>query len=209
MWNRAKDKVNKKLTIHVVRHGKTRLNEEHRYQGIIDEGLSENGVEGLHNLLNHIEYPKSAVIFVSPMKRAIETAHVLYGEQIQLINVDEFKELSFGDFEGKNYNELKDIKEYREWINACVKMQKTNDMRCLDVINLPESVSDFVSRVKKGLEKVANKCDELNVTEAVIVAHGGTIMAISKILGEGYYTHNVACGEYVTFCYGDENTLGL
>ena len=59
------------MKLWLVRHGMTRLSEEGRYQGALDEGLSDRGREAL------AEAPFSpARVYVSPALRARETISV-------------------------------------------------------------------------------------------------------------------------------------
>lgn len=209
-------KDTKELTIHIIRHGKTVLNEEHRYQGSLNPGLSENGKKDLISLKNKIIYPCTNIVFVSPMKRAKETAEIIFGTA-SFVEIPELTEIDFGDFEGKTYEELRHVKEYLSWLDECVKLETqekagVNSWLQTEITNndgsihkeencavLPEAIEDYVNRVKRGIDSVIEKCNELNISEAVIVSHGGVINAVSKLMGESYYKYNVPCGEYITF----------
>ncbi len=46
------------------------------------------------------EYPEADLVFVSPMRRCLETAEVLYPGQEPVV-IEEFRECDFGLFEGK------------------------------------------------------------------------------------------------------------
>lgn len=212
----------KNIKIHIIRHGKTRLNNERKYQGSIDEGLSQAGIDELTQKIKDKKYPDAKVVFVSPMRRAKETASILF-EGIKQIEIAEFKEIDFGDFEGKTYEELKGFEIYRNWLDSCVEFVKKYEKLRRDNCNeeyiefseytendteitmtkcdvkMPEKITDYIKRNSQGLDLVIKKCHELDMSEAVIVAHGGTIRAISALFSKGYYKYNVACGEYVTF----------
>ena len=79
----------------LIRHGKTQGNLEHRYIGNrTDEPLCEQGIAELKTK----HYPMVQRVFVSPMKRCLETAALLYpGVPVDV--VDDFRECDFGDFE--------------------------------------------------------------------------------------------------------------
>lgn len=62
-------------------------------------------------------YPKADIVFASPMKRCIMTAEAIYPNQ-EMILCEGFKEMDFGDFEGKSYEELKDNPDYINWIES-------------------------------------------------------------------------------------------
>ena len=61
------------LKIWLIRHGMTEGNRYQRYIGVTDEPLCEEGRE----LLGKFTYPKPQAVFVSPLKRCLETATIL------------------------------------------------------------------------------------------------------------------------------------
>ena len=87
------------MKVYLIRHGMTKGNEEKRYVGgRTDEHISR---EGMLSLLGKT-YPKVQQVFVSPMRRCMETAALLYpGKEMTVI--EEFRETDFGRFENKNY----------------------------------------------------------------------------------------------------------
>ena len=111
MRNRAENQI--KLVL--IRHGATEANKEHRYLGRTDESLSQEAKEELSAEANC--YPKIDLLFTSPMKRCVETAGILYPDK-NLVVVDSFREMDFGDFEGKNYEELNGNPDYQAWIDS-------------------------------------------------------------------------------------------
>lgn len=166
-----------KLTL--IRHFKTRGNQEHRYIGRTDEPLIPGQkVEKI--------YPLGEVLFVSPMKRCIQTAEIIYPGQPQIVCSD-FKECDFGLFEGKNYEQLKDEPVYQEWLNSG------------GAISFPagESSSEFKQRCISGFKKKMNMLFAKNYKSAVMVVHGGTIMAIMEqfdSVGRDFYHWQVENG---------------
>ncbi len=93
----------------LIRHGQTNGNLEHRYIGCrTDESLCVQGIERLHEK----EYPKVQRVYVSPMKRCIETAEIIY-PNVPMEVVDDFRECDFGAFENKNYTELNGCDDYQ------------------------------------------------------------------------------------------------
>lgn len=226
MWNKNEIKID------FIRHGKTSSNERHCYIGITDESLSEEGLAEIkRNVLTGI-YQKPDLVFVSPMKRAKETASIIFPD-IDFIEIEEFREMSFGSFEGKNYEELKDNIYYRKWIDENRGATK-EELEALykgikedKSLVLPEKKEDFVDRSIKGFYKAldivykstyANKNKEIatEISEGTgenkisILAHGGTIMAIlSEFLKEDYYSYMVSCSEGISvkfsFEYNDGN----
>ena len=99
-----------KIDLYLIRHGKTEYNEEKRYAGCkTDCSISEAGRKEVEENKENGRYPTEPyMIFRSPMKRAEETAEIIYpGEEKTVI--EDIREIDFGTFEGKNYDELKSI----------------------------------------------------------------------------------------------------
>ena len=180
MRNRSKNKI--KLTI--IRHGSTKGNEEKRYIGRTDESLSENGIKNINEKKS--VYKKTDLLFISPMKRCRQTAEILFPD-FEAIIIDELREMDFGCFEGKNYNELSDDLRYKEWV----------DSGCKGMIPDGECFDDFIKRSLTGFEKCVDICKtRMNIDSATVVAHGGTIMAVlSKLTGMDFFDFHVKNGE--------------
>lgn len=182
------------MIINFIRHGKTSGNLEKRYIGTTDEQLCS---EGISELQSH-SFPVCDMLAVSPMKRCIQTAELIYPSKKYIICPD-FRECDFGAFEGKNFHELSDDFRYRSWIesggeNAFPEGEKTADFknRC---------VAEFV-RLTDGL----NDSEHLS-----LVVHGGTIMAILERFAvpyRDYFNWQVENGNgYVTCFDGKKITV--
>lgn len=180
-----------KINLRLIRHGKTTANEERRYIGRTDEPLSENGIAELDQL-----YPRKLEaerVFVSPMKRCIQTAKIIYGAVDQVI-IDDWREMDFGSFEMKNHEELDGDPAYQAWIDSGGKFDFPGG----------EGQKSFTERVIKGFDVFIEKCLADDITDAAAVVHGGTIMALlSSLTGEEYYSFLVKNG------YGYETVLRI
>lgn len=106
------------MNICLIRHGITQGNTMGRYIGITDEPLCPQGIE----LLKERNYPPARRIYISPLKRCMMTAQILYPGQEYVIKAD-MAECDFGMFENKNYQELKD--------NPCISSGSTATAPCL------------------------------------------------------------------------------
>ena len=95
------------MLIYLIRHGVTRLNEEGRYQGLLDEPLSPAGRGALRRAAF-----SPARVYVSPLCRAAETAAILFPEAEQ-IPVDDLREMDFGAFDGRGWWEMEEDPAYR------------------------------------------------------------------------------------------------
>ena len=67
------------VKVWLIRHGLTRLGEEKRYQGALDTGLSDEG-----RAEEEADFAPERV-YVSPLRRATETAAILFPEVAQIV----------------------------------------------------------------------------------------------------------------------------
>lgn len=211
-------RIENKIKINIIRHGKTELNEKHCYIGITNAPLSQNGKDEIIAKNKLRIYPSCELLFVSPMRRVKETASIIYPDKEQ-IEIEEFREMDFGSFEGKNYNELKDNNYYRKWIDESRGISvdelksKYGEISCeTDDVILPEKMSDFTERVLSGIKKVIKSSN--NIKEVSIVAHGGTIMALSSMVDNSdFYKYMVSCGEGIetelAYTYKEDGSIEI
>ena len=178
----------KTVELYLIRHGKTPGNEEKRYVGRTEENLSEKGRrEPLEK-----QAPAAEILFSSPMKRCVESCQCLY-PGMEPIEIDAFREIDFGTFEGKNYQELSGNKDYQAWIDSGGTMAFPQG----------ESRQDFIQRNLAGFQELLTVLRGLpkdKITAAAVV-HGGTIMSIlSGAHGGDYYDYQIPNGEGYRVC---------
>ena len=98
----------------LLRHGRTRANEEHLYCGSTDLPLSEEGRKCLMQKRG-VYGTEWESFYTSGLIRTKETQEILFGEQKAAKEEPNLREMDFGDFEGKSYEMLKDDPDYQEW----------------------------------------------------------------------------------------------
>ena len=155
------------MKITLIRHGMTSGNLEKRYIGRTDEALCPEG----RTKLEKMKVPESEILVVSPMKRCIQTAEILFPGQSPEI-CEEMRECDFGDFENRTSEELSSDRRYQNWIDSNGEMQFPNG-------ELPE---DFRNRCCKAFERITKQ--NSNAKSIAFVVHGGTIMAIMSRFSE-------------------------
>ena len=186
----------------LIRHGKTAGNLLGRYIGSrTDEPLCDEGREGLAGK----QLPEVERLYVSPMKRCVETAEILWPgfDRKKMQKVTDLRECDFGDFENKNYKELSGNGDYQAWIdsNGTLPFPNGESMdafksRCL------EAFARIVEEVS-GAEQEWIASGKTGIFRAGIVVHGGTIMAILEQYGypkAAYFAYQVknGCGYRLT-----------
>lgn len=185
MWNQPEIKIN--LTL--IRHGKTPSNREHRYLGVTEEALSGEGRKQLEILAEKDILKKPWLLFISPMLRCQESAGILFPGR-EAYPIEEWREMNFGAYEGKNYEDLKNDSYYQKWIDSNGTLPFPEG----------ESQQEYIKRCHRGLltatkiieEKIAREVAENQIAESqprniTAVVHGGTIMALLHILAGGNY----------------------
>lgn len=103
----------------LLRHGRTEANDRRLYCGSTDLPLSEGGRAALLALKAAGGYPplEGFRVVTSGMKRTEETLSLLYGETPHEREPD-LREMDFGAFEMRGYEELKDDPSYRAWCSG-------------------------------------------------------------------------------------------
>lgn len=169
------------MRVLLIRHGLTALSEAHRYQGRLDTPLSQNG----RAVLCTSERVPS-LVFHSPMLRAAETAQILFPSS-EKIAVSDLREMDFGAFEGRGWWEMEQDADYRAWV----------DSGCASRCPGGESRAAFSERVCAAFAELMERARAQNLSEVVIVAHGGTQMAVLERWGaprQDYYRWQTPCG---------------
>jgi len=153
----------------LIRHGVTQWNLTGQFQGHTDIPLSPEGMEQARALAKHLRTSKHKVdyIYSSPLKRALETAQIVYPERT--IETDSrLKELNFGIFEGSTQAENEQHKAWDEWHANPFERRAPGG----------ESYADLMGRAAEWLETLPKDAN------SVAFAHAGTIrMLISHVLG--------------------------
>lgn len=150
------------MLIYLLRHGETIYNAEGRYQGYQDIPLSETG----RAALLQADFDPECV-FVSPLSRAKETATLLFPTATQRI-VEDLREMSFGVFEGRSADEMSQDADYRRWV----------DSGCRTACPDGEDMKSFSQRTCTAFAQLLDEALARSDDPLVIVAHGGTQMAV-------------------------------
>ena len=169
----------------LIRHGRTEANERHLYCGSTDIGLSADGRAGLEDLKDCAVYPdvSGMRILTSGMKRCAETLAVLFGE-LPYGTEPDFREMDFGVFEMRSYEEMKEDPEYLEWIGGDNEANTAPG---------GESGKQMTERVIRGLMRL-----EEEGKDVLLVTHGGVIAAVMAYLfpeeNKNRYEWQPSCG---------------
>ena len=157
--------------IHLIRHGLTDANRYGIYCGSTDLPLNEEGIAGIKKLTAGCSYPYAEWVFSSPLARAVETAKLIYPLS-DITEVENLREMSFGEFEGKSMKELAGNPLFAGFISG-------------DKESLPagaEAPDRFAARSAGALISIVNLMMKSGVYSAAIVTHAGVIGSILSAL---------------------------
>lgn len=153
------------MEVYLFRHGQTAGNAKGRYLGVTDEPLCELGIETARAAGSD---PSVQEILVSPLQRARMTAAILFPNAAQRV-CPAFREMDFGDFEGRSYKDMEDDPDYRYWVEVS---------RCMGPCPHGDATVVFQHRVCAAFHREVEAAMKAGQERLYILAHGGVIMSI-------------------------------
>ncbi len=169
------------MEILLLRHGMTQGNLERRYVGRTDEPLLPSAAEALKQSEYRSFCPE--LVYISPMLRCRQTAEILFPDPVcgrfsrrkppcsnSLFICEELKEMDFGIFEYKTYEDLKGQPAYRDWI----------DSGGTAAVPGGESGSGFRERCREAFLTCLRDAEQREAGKMAVVTHGGVIMSIME-----------------------------
>lgn len=162
------------MNLYLLRHGETEENKNRVYFGKLDVSLNQTGrlqAEGWKEFFQDITFGR---VYVSERKRTKETAEIALGHRdIPLIEDNRINEIDFGEFEGRNHEEIKRLYpvEYESWNSNWKEFSPPGG----------ESYVQFYNRIKNFMDEILQTDEE----DVLITAHGGVIRSIYCYVLEG------------------------
>ena len=164
----------------LVRHALTVDNQKSRLSGHIDRSISEEGKEQIDKITNYLKDFDIDKIYTTTSSRTKDTVKKLSElKSIEIIEKESLKEISFGDFEGLTFDEIKDKypKEFQDMIEKGYEYKYPNG----------ESLIDSYNRVCIELDNIISNNDDRTI---LICSHGGTIRNIITYLISNSYKYH-------------------
>ncbi|MGG4267142.1 histidine phosphatase family protein [Peribacillus simplex] len=146
------------VAITLLRHGLTEANERKAYLGWTDSPLSSEGEKEILDLRG--SYPQYEKIYTSDLPRCVETARLLFPDIVPVKNAS-FREMNFGSWEGRTYDDLKADEDYLNWLERPMEA----------LVPGGESYPAFSERVNNGWNQLM-VCEE---SQYALMTHGGVI----------------------------------
>jgi len=150
----------------LARHGESTWNAERRFQGATDIALSARGRAQAEALARGLRGYRVRAAYVSPFRRALETAELaLQGTGVPLVVLEELRELSLGQWEGCTVDEIRaqDGDPYVAWLRAPHDCPPPGG----------EPLPVVSERVRAAIDRIA--AAHPNGDDVLVVAHGGVI----------------------------------
>ena len=155
-------------TLYLARHGQSVSNAVRRFQGHQDVPLSELGRRQASALSAGLRGRPVAHVYASPLDRARSTAELVVAEHgVPLTLVEDLRELSLGDWEGRTVEEIQALPgdPYACWVRDPVGGCPPNG----------EPLERVQARVVRAIEAIV--AAHPNGDDVLVVCHGGVISA--------------------------------
>lgn len=174
------------MNIILVRHGQTDWNVKDLLQGRTDIELNETGKKQAIEIAQKLLNANIHTIYVSPLKRTIETAQQINKTRnLNMIIDNRLIERGFGDYEGKSKVQFRKYWHFETNISDC---------------NV-EPIKDLFSRAYCLLKEIGESYKDSNKT-ILLVTHNGVNLAITSILNgfvSNIFDYNLKPCEYRIF----------
>lgn len=178
--------MSKGVTFYFVRHGETFFNFYGRMQGWSNALLTEEGIKNVHRSGRGLADIEFDAVYTSDLKRTIDTASIIleenkYNENLEIVQMPEFREVHFGSFEGLSSAEV--WPEVEQRVNIKHGLPEGSDIQIQDLMNMfkevdpyhfAENYTEFWNRVESGLLKLLNRHAGTD-QNILVVCHGMTI----------------------------------
>jgi alpha-ribazole phosphatase len=145
------------VVVALFRHGVTEENKRKTYLGWNDSPLCPESKK----ISTSNRYDR---YFSSDLSRCITTANILFPTN-ELHLLTHLREMNFGKWEGKTYQDLKEGPLYQRWLSDPISYCPPEG----------ESFVEFTTRVSIGWDKITEDILSDNIQRCAIITHGGVI----------------------------------
>lgn len=168
----------------LIRHALTNDNKKGRLSGHINSCISEEGKLQINKITKYLSHENIDRIYTTPSSRTKDTIEKI--SRLKLIEIEEkenLREISFGDFEGITFEEIK-VKYPKEFEKM---IEEGNNYRYPS----GESLIDSYKRVAKEIDNIILENDSHSDIKTILIcSHAGTIRNIITHLISGSYKYH-------------------
>lgn len=146
-----------RVVIALFRHGITEENKRRAYLGWNDSPLAAEAKESVV----HEEYD---AYFSSDLGRCIAMAKQLFPDKTPIL-LQELREMNFGEWQGRTYEQLQDNRLYQQWLSNPYHSSPPKG----------ESFQQFADRIEAGWKKIVEFLLNNRIHSCAVMTHGGVI----------------------------------
>lgn len=166
------------LTLTLVRHGRTYLNQRRLLQGWSNSPLTRDGLDGVRTTARHLAHRRFVAAYSSPSGRAVATAVEIlrHHEGVRLRTDAGLRELNFGLYERKHESVLDQVIAWPELVGQIIDGSHPG---------LPggEDAATFLGRLRDAMGRIAAAHPEGG--EVLVVGHGLALGVWLATVGDG------------------------
>jgi len=153
--------------LYLVRHGETAWHAEGRYPGQANPVLNDEGEEQAYRLAEAFDDLSVDAVYTSDLTRAWDTAKRIANEQTPILPDSRWRDLSFGEWEGRRFEEVAvaDGERFRAWADNPAHVAPPGG----------ENLTELARRVTEAAESICREHAERNV---LVVTHGSPIRCL-------------------------------
>ncbi|WP_273831866.1 histidine phosphatase family protein [Guptibacillus sedimenti] len=149
--------MDERVVITLFRHGITEDNKRGAYIGWTNPSISEDAE--FADVTDDYD-----LIFTSDLDRCTQTTKRLFPHR-KAISMPLFREILFGEWEGKTYADLEHDKQYRSWVSDPLA----------DAPPGGESFAQFTERIDQGFKALVEQMNLQLHKKVILTTHGGVI----------------------------------
>ncbi len=180
-------------TINTLRHAHTQYNTERRYAGTVDVPLSEAGIRDAREASAKLSGVKFDIVVTSTLKRSFETAQILVGDAVPIVQSKLCNERNFGVMEGLTWDEIQNLQP------PVLLITVGNDLHTVNPKG-GEPFEDVWERAKKFHQLLFKEYKGSNI---LVVSHGvflqmfhGMLRGLNCIESLGVYPANLELARF-------------
>ncbi|MGI9666289.1 MAG: histidine phosphatase family protein [Acidimicrobiia bacterium] len=155
-------------TLILIRHGESNANAERRWQGTLDSGLSDVGIDQVARLGKRFAGSRHTRLISSDLDRAARTAAAVGEPELNT----SWREFNVGGWDGLTHEEIE-----AKFPGQLEGLFKGEDI----LLGGGDRLSDFNRRIAETLDSTVDAMDDGDTT--IVVTHGGVIWsALNRVL---------------------------
>ncbi len=159
--------------IYLVRHGETENNKQGVLVGRRDVELSHEGRDRIKDMVRKHPFPQPEAVYVSPMRRCMETAALVFGRSLEQCRprVEPcLVEMDFGLYEGRPVRAFAETELYEGWAAQRPEAGLTGG----------ETFGEVEQRMLRAFDRILADCRMEGISTVGVVSHNMVIVRLLR-----------------------------